>query len=143
MEDRYFSFNMSSESMKAAFPNPVTRLRFVDLMCECNGLQRHHNWTWSTMKEAERRGDGERVAFYRGLEKEILRDWEAVCREAIPVYNAIMPGAPFEGLPREIDAEEKREEWELGDERSELSWSVVIARDEEADSEEPDSLKDI
>ena len=38
MEDRYLSFKMSSESMKAAFYDPDIRLRFVNLMCEFGGL---------------------------------------------------------------------------------------------------------
>lgn len=143
MEDGYFSFNMSSESMKAAFPDPDIRLRFVDLMCECNSLQRYQNWAWSTIKEAERRGDERRVRFYTSLEKEIKWDWEAVWKEAVPVYNAILPGSPFEEWKSDVDFEEKREESEVGDERSESSCSFVTARNGDGDSQGPVDLNDL
>lgn len=80
---------------------------------------------------------------YRGLEKEILRDWEAVWRVAIPVYNAILPGTPLEELRSEVDSEGTRVEDEVEDDRSESSCLFVTGRDEDVDSEEPDSLKHI
>lgn len=102
----FSGFNINSDKMKTAWPDPEVRTRLVDLMCECHSLRTYHAWVVATQGTAKEVGDGQKKEFYEGLAAAVMVDWVDVYKETIPLVNANFPGTPISELQSEREDDE-------------------------------------
>ena len=142
--DEFFDFDLSSDTMKAAWPEADVRTRMVDMMSECHPLRTYHAWVEETKKAAEEVGDEEKVEFYRRLAVAVMRDWKDAFKETIPLINANWPGTPIQEWESE-DEEKQGDQVVLAESAFCLAASFLTAYEDESihNLEEPLDLIDL